>query len=207
MAALKNITDQDKKLNDKLYDEYHSLGMEDGWHKGNKEENYRLMVKIAQFSGIPLQGSSCLDVGCGSGDFSQYLKTHGAKQYLGLDIYEPSLGKARSKYPTENFIYGDLLEKDFSQKFDFTFCSGALTVKLHENNYDFLESMISKMWKLTNIGIVFNVLTDDDRDWDPDLFFYSPFTVSLICKTIDPEAKLIIEKTPRKAQIHVYMYR
>lgn len=207
MAALKNITDQDKKLNDKLYDEYHSLGMEDGWHKGNKEENYRLMVKIAQLSGIPLQGSSCLDVGCGSGDFSQYLKSHGVKQYLGLDIYEPSLEKARSKYPSENFMFGDLLEKDFSQKFNFAFCSGALTVKLHENNYDFLEAMISKMWKVTNVGIVFNVLTDDDSDWDPDLFFYSPFTVSLICKTLAPEAKLIIEKTPEKAQIHVYMYR
>ena len=59
----------------------------------------------------------------------------------------------------------------------------------------------------TAVGLTFNVLTDDDPFKDPDLFFYNPDRVLEICKEIDKNAKIVIDKTSHVAQIHVFMYR
>lgn len=64
------------------------------------------------------------------------------------------------------------------------------------------------MWELCGVGMVFNVLTDDDKTPDPDLFFYNVKQVEKICREIiGINNNLLIKKTPRICQIHVYLWR
>lgn len=207
--ASKTLSLADIAHNTERYDVYHNVfKMEDGWHKGNRERNFALLLKIADFTGVPISGTTCLDVGCGTGELSQWLRQRGAKQYLGIDIYEPSLKKAHAKYPHETFLHQDFLAAQFNQKFDYVFCSGALTVKqISLNNYEFFEEAVRKMWQLSEIGVAFNILTDDDIIVDHEIFFYSPKRVEVICQAIAPEAHLVWEPTEGVHQIHVYMYR
>ncbi len=208
MAKIQQITDKDIKHNAKMYDEYvNDLHWQNGWDENSQEENFADMLKIAKLANSSLANKTCLDVGCGTGDLSKRLRNWNIKSYTGIDIYHPFLEQAKQMYPQETFIEGDILQNILTKPFDFVFCSGALTVKLSINNYDFLEAMVEKMWSLTKIGMVFNVLTDDDPYPDPDLFFYNIQHVTDICNRLVPKAKLVIEKTKRFPQAHFYLCR
>lgn len=201
------ITKKDKEINDNLYKEYEKLKMEDGWNEGDKDINYRKLVKITKLTNSSFFNSSALDVGCGTGDLSAYLRNKNIEDYLGIDIYKPAIERARVKYPKETFILGDILKDEIiDKKFDFVFCSGALTTNLKTDNYLFLRAMIQKMWSHTKTGLVFNMLTDDDKEPDPDLFFYNIDKVIKICRSIAPRAQIVIEKNPFFFQTHVYMF-
>jgi len=208
MTKLKSFPPQDISLNTRMYDEYiNELKMPNGWLPGNQEYNFKELIRLADMAGSSLKDKDILDVGCGTGDFVPLLRQQGINNYVGIDIYKPSLEKARKQYPNETFIEGDLLTGIIKEKFDYAFCSGGFTIKLSVNNYDFLEAMLTNVWSLTRIGLAFNVLTDDDTDPDTDLFFYNPDKVESICRSIAPEAIVKVVKTPTVAQIHVYMYR
>lgn len=208
MKKITGISEKDINHNKMIYNEYiNGYKMENGWHPGNQQYNFRTLLRLPQMAGSPLKNSSVLDVGCGTGDLLKILKKEGVSRYLGIDIYKPSLQKAQQAYPHGEFVLGDILKMDFKEKFDFAFCSGTMTVKLSINNYDFLSAMVKKMWESTTIGLSFNVLTDDDTDPDPDLFFYNPEKVIAICQKIAPEAIIGAETTPHVSQIHVFMYR
>lgn len=202
------ITTKDKDINSKLYKEYEKLRMEDGWNEGDKDINYIKLIKISELTKIPLFQASVLDVGCGTGDLSAFLRMRNITDYLGIDIYSPAIDKAGIKYPKEKFILGDILENILNnKKFDFVFCSGALTTNLASDNYKFLEAMIEKMWQLTENGLAFNILSDEDREPDPDLFFYNIQKVIKICQKIAPNAKINIDKNSLSFQTHVYIYK
>jgi SAM-dependent methyltransferase len=208
MTQLKRFPAKDITLNTRMYDEYiREYRMKNGWAPGNQVYNFKALLRLPQMTGVPLRGKSVLDVGCGTGDLVKFLRQEKISRYIGVDIYQPSLEQARKQYPDEIFIEGDLLNNVVTDTVDYAFCSGALTIKLSVDNYDFLEAMIAKMWELTRIGLAFNVLTDEDPEPDSELFFYNPEKVLAICHSIAPNAVLGAEETPHVAQIHVYMYR
>jgi SAM-dependent methyltransferase len=207
MAKISTLNPKDIQHNTKVFNEYIGLGMKDGWLPGNQLDNFTSLIKLAEFTQVPLQNTSVLDVGCGTGDLSKFLRAIGIKKYVGIDIYVPSLEQAWEKYPNESFIYGDVLT-EIKQQFDYVFSSGALTVRQKTvDNYDFLQAIVSKMWEVSTVGIAFNFLTDEDPDPDPDLFFYNISQVLDICEDIDPNAQVTFEKTEGVDQAHVYMWR
>ena len=201
------ITEKDKEINDKLYQEYEKLKMEDGWNTGDKNSNYHKLIKIAEYAKATYFNATILDVGCGTGDLSAFLREKNIKSYIGIDIYAPAIIKAKNKYPTEEFILGDVLNDALPRKkYDFVFCSGALTTKLATDNYEFLEAILGKMWSLTKKGLVFNMLTDEDEDPDQDLFSYNREKVIAICQKVAPSAKIQVEKNSHFFQTHIYLF-
>jgi SAM-dependent methyltransferase len=208
MSRLKSFPKSDIELNTRMYDLYiNKLNMQNGWAPKNQVDNFKSLLRLPDMAGVSLKNAAVLDVGCGTGDFVPLLRKKKISRYVGIDIYKPSLERAREAHPDEIFIEGDLLSNAVTEVFDYAFCSGAMTIKTSVDNYDFLDAMITKMWELTRVGLAFNVLTDDDSDPDHDLFFYNPEKVLEICHSIDPTAILGAEKTEYVSQIHVYMYR
>lgn len=214
MKTIPQLSDKDIARNNTVYDSYYRLQIIDAWDDEDKAYNFSHMVRIADFTKFPLNDSAVLDVGCGTGDLLPVLRRHKIKQYLGVDIYEPALEKARAKFPDVDFRFADIIAGDITGTFDFVFCSGALSIKLLDtDNYDFLESMISAMWDLTRRGLVFNFMTDEDDDPDPQLFYYAKKKVTEICKAIAPDAKVVCIDTPlmqngrvTDTQAHIYLY-
>ena len=51
-----------------------------------------------------------LEIGCGVGYWTEYLKSLGVKKYTGNDIAEISVTKLKEIYPEYNFIQGDISE-------------------------------------------------------------------------------------------------
>ena len=204
----KSFPIKDIQRNTKVYNEYEFIGMEDGWYPKNKQQNYRLMLHLSELTHIPLKRTSVLDVGCGKGDFAPLLRQQGVYSYLGIDINPVILDIARERHPDELFHFADLLHGDVTERFDYVFCSGALTLKLTGmDNYAFFAQMIQTMWTLSKIGLVFNVLTDKKEPFNTDLFFYNPEKIYTICSEIVGDNHILIEPTPGVEQIHGYLWR
>lgn len=199
-----------------VYDDYYRSGIIDAWEEQDKHYNFGHLFKIADKAKKSLKGASVLDVGCGSGDIVPFLRRKHIKKYVGVDIYKPALKIARKKFPYETFLLVDILNERNLGTFDFVLSSGALSVKLKTiDNYDFLEAMIRRMWKMSRHGLAFNVLTDEDVAPAKHLFYYSIKRIKTICNAIAPKATIRIKRTPidngkayeEEAQIHVYMTR
>lgn len=196
--------------NHRIYSDYLQLGIDDGWGKLDKLENFDLLMKIADFADTPIQGATILDAGCGTGDLVLYLSNKQIKKYTGIDVFEPAIEKAREKFPRQTFIADDFLKHTFREKFDFVFCSGALTTPLDTNNYAILASWIPKMWQLSRKGVVFNFLIDNGQK-TTDLFLYNTDRVLALCKTQVPEANIKTITTSAGMgsmfqEMHVYLY-
>lgn len=203
---------KDRDNNAKVYGAFLKLNIEDGWDRADKLENFYLLTQITQLTDTTLENTSILDVGCGTGDMAGFLSSKGIKTYLGVDIFEPSIKRAREKYPAAEFIVGDFLSLDFSEKFDFVFSSGALSTILESDNYLILKSWVEKMWQLSKIGICFNCLLENyPGHTTGNLFLYDRKKVLQICSESEPKAQIKITVTDAGdsmlRELHVYLYR
>lgn len=165
------LTLEDMIANAKAYDRYRSWlvrGNPDGWPSSRfQRANFEQLAKIEGISGVSLAGSRCLDVGCGEGEMAPFLESRGVRSYEGIDVRQDAVLLAKKKYPFSFFHVQDLLTKSKDERFDFVFCSGAMTARIPSGNGDYMDRMVRKMWALATVGVAFNYLaagriTEDD---------------------------------------------
>lgn len=204
-------TPEDIRKNNSVYRVFMNLGCEDGWEYQDKLENFKILSRIAEYTHHPLSHSTVLDVGCGTGDLYGYLEKKRLKKYVGVDIFDEAVEKARLKYPSGHFEVGDFLELDL-ERFDYVFCSGALTTHLMSDNYRILESWISKMWSLANAGVAFNLLLQDywGQSDKTSLFFYDRYKVLELCSALpNVQVQTVITdagSADELREMHVFLY-
>ncbi|MGD9010460.1 MAG: class I SAM-dependent methyltransferase, partial [Desulfobacteraceae bacterium] len=72
-------------------------------------------------------GASVLDLGCGPGNVSAYLKKHRPTlKITGVDIAEEMIAIARHRIPYGRFHVGDIVHIDFRGEFDCAICAFAI---------------------------------------------------------------------------------
>jgi trans-aconitate methyltransferase len=124
---------------------------------------------------------SILDVGCGYGRaFDLLSKMSSRCKYTGIDIVEPMIISAKHLYPNATFYIGDFLDFKFDTKFDYVICNGIFTQKLHVNETDmlkFMQTVVTKMFHLCNVGISFNVMSSNTNFKSSNLFYLNPLVM------------------------------
>lgn len=169
------------------------------------------MTNIAEYTNTPLSNHTLLDVGCGTGDFYEYLLQYENVLYTGIDIFEQGVKKAQTKFPEGEFLEQDFLKLE-DKSFDFVFSSGALTTKLHTDNYEVLFSWVKKMWEIARIGVVFNVLLERYKgDYSYNLFVYNRQKVLELTAQAASKAKMKVIITDAGSgdgteEMHVFLY-
>lgn len=173
-----------EKLNNQVYDSYYLDGIQDGWEDKDKRFNFYHLFQITP----TFENQSVLDVGCGTGDMVKYLPKN--CKYLGIDIYRPALKIAKVQFPNHVFKFGNILTFK-SKPFDYVLCSGALSINLNGENYNFLEKALTKMWSLCKRGVSFNVLTNERfrNSRKSHLYLYNADKVGKICKKFSDKTK------------------
>lgn len=210
---MKKYTQADTTLNNNVYKRFMEMGLDDGWTSSDKIENFEQFLKICEYADFPIQQASVLDVGCGTGDFAFFLQKYGVKKYVGIDIFENAVKKARLKYPFADFLVGDFLELKL-EKYDFVYSSGAITAHISSDHYQLLGSWVKKMWDLSLKGVVFNVLLEryPGEESDEHLYLYNRLRVLEVTSLAVPESKMKVLVTDAGCgdgteELHVYLYR
>lgn len=201
----------DTQKNNLLYKSFLDLSIDDGWTYADKVENFVLFSKITEFTDTTLSHHSILDAGCGTGDLYEYLQQFEEVDYTGIDIFEDGVKKARGKFPNGKFLVGDFLEEE-AGNFDFVFSSGALTTKLHSDNYYILAKWVKKMWQTARVGVGFNLLLERyPGDYSNNLFLYNRQKVLEITAKSASKAKMKVITTDAGSgdnteELHIYLY-
>ena len=90
--------------------------------RSSQEKRFEALLALGDFDGRTL-----LDVGCGFGDFLQFLRDRGVEPaYTGLDICEPMVHRCRERFAGAGarFIAADVLEHEPAEAYDFVVASG-----------------------------------------------------------------------------------
>ena len=145
---------------------------------------------------IDFNFSSVVDVGCGVGDFWEYLnKNHfNIKEYTGIDIIDEMVDGAKSKYPDINVECVDVF--DYFKTHDYAVCNGTINTRIFDNDEEqksFGFNFIDKLNSITTKGFAINFLTDFTADElkTNELFYYSPELIYTFCKMNYRNVKII----------------
>ncbi len=170
-----------------------------GWFNTDTQKTrFDLLVEVGDLS-----GASVLDVGSGLGHFYGYLQQYAPDVvYTGIDILPQMVHEARISYGKEHFHVGSLeLIKD---EFDFVCASGTFSAKIN-NNLEFVQSQIRKMFSIAKKGVAFNLLKSHcEFVVDPKLFFYNPVDIVAYCKTLSSSVKLCEDYLDNDFTVYLY---
>lgn len=141
--------------------------------KTSQKTRFDMITKI----GIT-DNCSILDVGCGFGDYFNYLQECGIKnvKYSGIDLTESIVNIAKKENPLANVVQDNVLDLEESEKFDYVVSLGFNSVKTG-HNWETLIRVLDKMWKLCNIGIAYNAVSTFASEQDEQIYFVSPTRV------------------------------
>ncbi len=128
-----------------------------GWGGDNARQFLRFQVSLELENFLNTSKiASVLDVGCGFGDMGgDFMKNNYPNiKYTGVDINSKLIEEGKKKYPELDLRCVDIIEDNFNEKFDLVCESGIFNFKLQsENQSDYIETMINKMYSLSNCGI------------------------------------------------------
>jgi 2-polyprenyl-3-methyl-5-hydroxy-6-metoxy-1,4-benzoquinol methylase len=135
--------------------------------------------------------ATVLDVGCGLGALQEHLLASGlACRYTGYDINPQLIQRARMRHPDSAFEVRDILQEEFPE-FDFVVSSSSFNLKLeHEDNYSFIERMLSTMYRHALRAVAVDLMTSYVDFKRPDVFYYEPERVFSIAKRITKRVTL-----------------
>jgi SAM-dependent methyltransferase len=126
-----------------------------GW--GTREDQTYRFNKMCQVGIIDDPKSSILDVGCGYGDFLNYLANVIGNEfyYKGIDLRPEAIAIAKKNHPNKDFAIGSIYDENKS--YDWVVGSGIFCIEypdwvIHTSN------TISSMYNLCNKGVAVNFL-------------------------------------------------
>ena len=179
-------------------DEYNKHSIECvGWLDGT--ENAQLRFQKVYEAGIG-DKDSILDVGCGGAHLHTYLKNQGwTGKYLGVDPNKKAIDLIDEGV---NVIHGTIDDLD-ETKYDWAIANGVFNLGLKENmSFGIIENMI----RLTNKGIIFNMLVEPYEDSQYEA--YNPNWVHSKLRQYDHKKIEIVENYMDKDQeFTVYFYK
>lgn len=152
------------------------------------------------------------DVGCGLGHFVDFLTIKGVKcDYVGSDISDKMIEKARKRLPKVQFHVADILNDvtpDWMPS-DYIFTSGLFYARASNNKrvwQQFVEAMLRKMFTLAREGIAFNMLTSYVDYEEGHLFYLPPGDMLDFCVQ-NLSRRVVLRHDYRLWEYTVYVYR
>jgi SAM-dependent methyltransferase len=174
-----------REYHEKRFDQAGDSAEGVGWKSKQLQE---LLFRVIESMGIR-EDSSVLDVGCGLGHLYSFLSSRGFRgQYTGIDLCPVLIEQARLRLPGADFRSGDFLQdQTISGRYDFVITSGLFCTRFDMDVHEyerFVEAMIRKMFDISQVGIIFNMLTTDVDFQSSELFYAEPMKYFKLLKSI-----------------------
>lgn len=181
MGKIEKIKEYYNENNKPNYPDYSLLGWES---TAAQELRFQALV-----NSLDLEGKKILDIGCGTGNFLQYLEQRFSDlSYTGVDILEHMISIAKGKKLKGIFLYVDIFKANpFDQNaFDAVFASGTFNINLG-NNKKFIIDALKLFDYISRETISFNLLSASSPDREDKYFYSSPDEICELINTEFPE--------------------
>ena len=145
-----------------------------------------------------LHGQAVLDLGCGRGDFFEWLERRSIqpRAYLGYDLLPEFIEQAQNRYaghrPRPRFLVRDFMSTGLWEAYgavDYAAYSGSLNYRT--DNPDAYQIPVEQAFRAVRKGLAFNLL--DARTFpadDPYLQPHDPADVRAWARTLSPKSTL-----------------
>lgn len=151
-----------------------------------------------------LKQAAVLDIGCGLGHMLDFLKAQGFEgDYLGIDLQEEMVARARTRHPDARFEVMDFLDPSAEVgERDFILASGVLQHFEKPQR----EAMIARMYEKCGTAAAFNAFsTWYGKHPDPRFHIADPLEVLAYCRGLT--TRLLFRHEYVAHDFSVYMYR
>jgi SAM-dependent methyltransferase len=128
-----------------------------GVHWNSKYTQYKRFEIITKFIKNKITSSSIADVGCGFGEYYNYLTKNNKKplRYTGIDCESYMIEVSKKRFNYVEFLHLNILS-DPLIKADYFIASGTLNLL----RYDEVNTFITKCFNNSQKGFIFNFLKD-----------------------------------------------
>lgn len=168
------------------------------------------MLEVIRYGRPTSSKPSLLDVGCGYGSLIDLATERNLPLAItSIDVSQPMINFARKRHPQANWIMGDFVDEEMSQRFDYVICNGILTQKLEatiREMDEFLKLLVRRMFDSCQIGCAFNVMTSHVNYTSPKLYYRSPAELLAWCMS-EISTRVIINSAYPLFEFTVYLYR
>ena len=169
------------------------------------EERREIRFQVLTALGIG-NGDRILDLGCGFGDYFDYLnKNRLAVNYTGFDINPLIIEEAKHKHPGLQFEVIDVLNDTFPE-FDYIVSTSCFNLPLiAQDNYEFIEAMLKMCYQHAHKGVAVDFLSSYVDFLSRDGFHYSPEKILGIAKQITK--RVCLRHDYPLYEFCIYLYR
>ena len=183
---MKNNNEQENYYKVKLENPKNNSAQVVGW-----KNNLAQRVRFEQISKIIEKDKNFTinDLGCGIGDFANYLETTGYKlsSYYGYDVYGKMIEIAKKKYSNKNLYFNKIADSDEMKIADYTVASGIFNLKHSKSEPEWLTYILNEIEKMNHKsrkGFSFNMLTkySDSEHMRSELYYADPCFIFDFCK-------------------------
>jgi len=125
-------------------------------NKSSQEKRFEALLELGDFD-----GSRLLDVGCGFGDFLEFLNEREIHPvYTGLDICEPMIERCQERFPVSvgRFVVGDVIDYKVDEGYDYVVASGLFGLD-SEGARDRVRPTLERIFAWARIGTAVNFLS------------------------------------------------
>jgi len=195
----RKISNKIFKYYQNLYEKYGYDSRSVGWgdKKGKQSLRFEILCQIGNFS-----NSSILDVGCGFGDFYEYLHYRKIRtNYHGVDINPNLIEIGKIVYPKISLEKRDIEKKKFRKKFDWVVASG---ITSHGSTYPHLNSILTEMYRISRKGFAINFVSDNVDYKIKGLFYTNPEKIISLIKKFSNRFILRHDYMPYEYTLYVY---
>jgi SAM-dependent methyltransferase len=154
------------------------------------EERRDIRFSVLTEVGIS-DGDTVLDLGCGFGDFTNYLDRKNIQTgYTGYDINPALVQVACTRFPDRYFEVKDVLKEPFPD-FDYIVSTSCFNLPLqHQDNYEFVEQVLRTCYAHARKGVSIDFLSSYVDFRSNEGFHYEPERLFQIAKSITKRVKL-----------------
>lgn len=154
---------------------------------GDQQRQYLRFNTLTQGINLTSRNLSVLDVGCGTGELAKFLNFSGFRgRYLGIDVTQDLLSHAQRKYPTLQFLEGDITNVTSLPAFDYVIASGILNIDVGQS-MSWVKDVLLSMWQLTECELRIDGLSTFVNYRESHLFYVDPLELlSWAIQTLSP---------------------
>lgn len=135
---------------------------------------------------VQLDGASILDIGCGTGDFFDFLEQQRiSADYTGFDISPVMVERCRERFPNAKFVSGDFLGWIPDRTFDYTIAIGIHNIKA-DGARDILEATLRRQFELSDKAAHLSILSSRYNGFDSHIQAWNPIEILELSMSITP---------------------